>query len=530
MAGISANEPVQKEFGILFVLFEALVILFFGLFVRYDDSTKAIDAANAAETITRYYPFYQDVHVMIFVGFGFLYMFLKKYYYTSIAMNFLIAAATVQWVTLTDSFWHRVFLHDPDTPSFDCTAVGTTCDAAQTAAWEEFTSGKEAFNERWTDVVHMDITTLITGDFGAGAVLITFGVILGRSSPAQLLVILFFECIFYSLNLKLCEERVRMVDMGGSMMIHLFGAVFGLALSRVLTSKKCRNPESDELDDHPNNGASYTSDGFAMLGTIFLWMYWPSFNGALAPQQSQHRVAVNTVMSLTGSCIAAFIWSFYTGRAHKFDMVHIQNATIAGGVAVGSSADLVIEPYGAIIIGLVAGSLSVVGYHWVSPWLQRSFGLHDTCGVNNLHGMPGFLGGISGAISAATATSSEYGSEVWKIFPARNPHGDNRSAQEQAGYQLVALICTLGIATVGGIITGYLASWKKLELPRKLFDDELYWDLEETEMNSFKPEYLESGEMRHRIRTDDSRSSDDDSRDERDSVLSDPLPNTLKNK
>ena len=45
---------------------------------------------------------------------------------------------------------------------------------------------------------------------------------------------------------------------------------------------------------------------------------------------------------------------------------HIQNATLAGGVAVGSVADMVIQPWGAVLIGFSGGFISVVGYRIIS--------------------------------------------------------------------------------------------------------------------------------------------------------------------
>ena len=49
--------------------------------------------------------------------------------------------------------------------------------------------------------------------------------------------------------------------------------------------------------------------------------------------------------------MAAFCMSALLRKHNKFDMVDIQNATLAGGVAVGSSSDLVIQPGGALAIG-----------------------------------------------------------------------------------------------------------------------------------------------------------------------------------
>jgi hypothetical protein len=51
------------------------------------------------------------------------------------------------------------------------------------------------------------------------------------------------------------------------------------------------------------------------IGTIVLWIFWPSFNGALAisagggASAQRFHCVLNTVLSLLGACIATFIIS-----------------------------------------------------------------------------------------------------------------------------------------------------------------------------------------------------------------------------
>ncbi|KAK2163747.1 hypothetical protein NP493_1447g00031 [Ridgeia piscesae] len=68
-----------------------------------------------------------------------------------------------------------------------------------------------------------------------------------------------------------------------------------------------------------------------------------------------------------------------------------------------------VRPWGAVLIGAIAGLISTCGYRYLTPLLNSKIKLHDTCGVHNLHGMPGILGAVAGAVAAGFATVDVYG-------------------------------------------------------------------------------------------------------------------------
>ena len=69
---------------------------------------------------------------------------------------------------------------------------------------------------------------------------------------------------------------------------------------------------------------------------------------------------------------------------------------------------MAIEPFAALVVGSVAGIVSTIGFQYLTDML-KGFKLHDTCGVNNLHGIPGVVSGIAGVLVAAFACRENYG-------------------------------------------------------------------------------------------------------------------------
>jgi len=444
-------EPRAKQHRLYFVVFaffwQLVMVVLYAIFADYASIAQARnpDAKAAQGEVDSMYPLYQDVHVMIFIGFGFLMTFLYKYGFSAIGYNFLIAAFVIQWSILMSGFLEGAWTNfKPNCgPIFSMADITTTQrmangndDGANATAFTRF-------------CIELNIGSMVTGDFAAAAVLITYGAVLGKTNPLQMLAVSILEIAFFSLNEKIGVHDFQAVDMGGSIFVHTFGAYFGLALSWVISSSK-----AVQISGNEDNKSNYTSDLFSMIGTVFLWMFWPSFNGALAGGDQQYRVIINTVLSLSACCVTAFAVDNLLRPHHKFDMVSIQNATLAGGVAVGTTSDLVILPWAAIFIGIVSGALSVIGYVKIQPWLA-GYGLDDTCGVHNLHGMPGVLAAIGGAIAAAAAGQSAYGESIGDVFGARAGE-DGIGAAEQARFQIAALVATLIISIGGGIITGLI--------------------------------------------------------------------------
>ncbi len=396
---------------------ESLILLFFGLF-----GVSGLDGSDLKR-----YPMFQDVHVMIFIGFGFLMTFLRKFGYSAVGFTLFIGAISLQTYPLLQTFW-RFVLHGH--------------------------SGS----------VPLTITMLIQADFCAGAQLIAFGALIGNVSHTQIGFLSVTGTIFYALNESIAE-LLGIADAGGSMLIHAFGAFFGLAASLVIAPR----PPSFNAD----NASVYHSDLFAMIGTVFLWIYWPSFNAALTDDGYANRAVVNTVLSLTGSCIAAYATSLAVTPDRKFSMVHIQNATLAGGVSMGTAANMAIHPGLSLTIGIVAGVVSVLGYHKVLPTLSRSIGLQDTCGVLNLHGMPSVLGALWGLIGTAVSFGEK---NIFLIM--------RQTKAEQVGYQMACLVVTIHLALASGALCGFLAK-RFIPGPKARFTDESFWEVPEQEIPFF---------------------------------------------
>lgn len=111
-----------------------------------------------------------------------------------------------------------------------------------------------------------------------------------------------------------------------------------------------------------------------MIGSVFLWMYWPSFNGALAIDgDQQNRVFINTNLSIAAGCMgAAFTARLFYG---KLEMTIIMNATLAGGVAIGTSSDIITFPGASLVVGFIAGVFSAFGFVIISPFLSEKINL-----------------------------------------------------------------------------------------------------------------------------------------------------------
>ena len=300
------------------------------------------------ESVVEVQKYNRSIHVMamLLVGFGFLMVFVKRYGFSTVTATYLVVSAAIPLYIVINSLG---LLGEPKP----------------------------------------EIDKFLLAEFAAASLLICIGAPLGRLKMPQYLLLAVLFIPFYMINEWILLEgglglipHGGFMDTGGSILIHAFGALFGLGVVMTMTSEQ-------EFETPIESDA--TSDQFSMLGSMVLWLFWPSFcAGLVAPELVPHT-AVNVVLSLCGATIVTYFASVQLRG--KIAIADVANAALAGGVAIGATCDHASHP-SAFVIGIMAGALSTYGFAVIQPKLQGMVKGIDTCGVTNLHGWPGLMGGF----------------------------------------------------------------------------------------------------------------------------------------
>ena len=350
------RSTVNKGFlFLILILFIGVAVLFVpslnhnvatGIETLNSISGRTAESSLQFSTIFDTLKYERSIHIlaMLLVGFGFLMVFVRKHAYSSLTATFLVVSLAIPLYMIIKSY------------------------------------GGEKFS-----MPTLSIDTLLFAEFAAASLLIAIGAPLGRLKMDQYLVMGLLFIPAYIFNEWLILESglfAGFLDTGGSVVIHAFGAYFGLGVVATTFSKFKNDPVSE------NNSSSNT---LCMVGSMVLWLFWPSFTSAIVAPDRVVLTAINTIFALCGATLATYIFTKLIRG--KIEIEDIANAALAGGVAIGSTCD-VTTPGFALMIGLAAGAISVVGYSIIAPKIEKLIKGTDTCGVHNLHGMPGIFGGF----------------------------------------------------------------------------------------------------------------------------------------
>ena len=169
-------------------------------------------------------------------------------------------------------------------------------------------------------------------------------------------------------------------DYAGSVVVHSMGGWIALTAVIILGPRFGRWDSEGRSRPIP-----ISSVPFMALGSWMLCVGWFGFNvmSAATLQGISGLVAINSLFAMAGGIISALMVS-------KNDPGFIHNGALAGLVAICAGSDQV-HPFGALVIGGIAGIIFVKGF----TWEQEKLKLDDVLGVWPLHGIAGSWGGIA---------------------------------------------------------------------------------------------------------------------------------------
>lgn len=201
-------------------------------------------------------------------------------------------------------------------------------------------------------------------------------------------------------------------DFAGSTIVHSVGgwiALVGAAILGPRIGKYSKDGKSKAIPGHNLT--------IAALGVFILWFGWFGFNpgsrlaaATVEDQISISLVFLNTNLAACAGGFASLVVSWF--KYGKPSLSLTLNGILAGLVGVTAGCDAV-SPLGAVIIGLLCGTLMILSVEFVDRVLK----VDDPVGAVSVHGVCGFFGTIlTGLLSVSEGLFYGFG---WGFFGAQ---------------------------------------------------------------------------------------------------------------
>jgi Amt family ammonium transporter len=214
-------------------------------------------------------------------------------------------------------------------------------------------------------------------------------------------------------------EKLGFIDFAGSTVVHSVGGWAALAAAIVVGPRYGKFDKKGRANAIPGHSLP-----LAALGVFILWFGWFGFNSGSTTTGTAEigLIAANTSLAAAAGSISALIVSLIKFKTADVGMT--LNGSLAGLVGITAGCANV-DPWAAVIIGIVAGILVVLSVVGVDK-----LKIDDPVGAVSVHGVNGAWGTLAAGIF-----------DSGNLF---NP--------QTIGVQALGIVVAFAIAFIGGML------------------------------------------------------------------------------
>ena len=236
-------------------------------------------------------------------------------------------------------------------------------------------------------------------------------------------------------------------DFAGGLVVHGAAAAAGLAIvHRIWREEKKKGLKESAVVRINVNPAWLT------LSILLLWMGWFGFNpgSVLAFNSSAMTVVLTTFLAAAAAFLSVMSFRYMATKKNP-DLIYADNGILMGLIVITPLAGFV-SPASAVILGIIAGPLFLVGEKWMSryKWFSDPIGL-----------FPGhMLGGLFGLMMIGFFTQSAFAAASGNANLSNGLlFGGGSAALHQLGLEAFAAVLVMAVVFALTYATLEVIAW-----------------------------------------------------------------------